>query len=76
MAKPRIARYIDEYVLEEGIQRFRLDEPITVVCSIKEPHTVRTDRFYSSDKKEGAFVFCPVHHDFFDASVDRRIIKT
>ena len=76
MEKPRIAHYLDEYVLEEGIERYFLDELVTVVCCIKGyPHTVITRKFYLSDKKKGTFAFCPIHNDFFYASIDRREIK-
>ena len=66
--KPNLIHYIDEYVIEEGIQRFRFPMRQTFVCTLKEPHLVDTDLVFISDKKKGAFIYCPKHHDFFDVS--------
>ena len=68
MSKQNFIDYIDEYVLEEGIQRFQFRKRQTFVCTIKEPHLVEASVIYLSDKKEGCFIFCPKHHDFFDVS--------
>ena len=62
------AYYIDDYVLEEGIQRFWIKTQ-TFACVIEEPHLVKVNVIFLSDKKKGAFVLCPKHHDFFDVSI-------
>ena len=66
--KPNLNHYVDEYVVEDGIQRFQFPKPQTFVCTIKEPHFVKTSTVFVSDKKKGAFIFCPEHHEFFDVS--------
>ena len=64
------ARYVNEWGLEEGISQFRLDEPITVACTLKEAHLVKTNIVFESMKQKGrTFVFCPVHNDFVDISL-------
>ena len=66
--KPNLIHYIDEYVLEEGAQRFQFPKPQTFVCTLKQPHLVETSLVFLSDRKKGAFIYCPKHHDFFDVS--------
>ena len=68
MKKPNLIHYMSEYVLEEGIQQFMFPKPETFVCTIKEPHLVKARVVFLSDKRKGAFIFCPKHHDFFDVS--------
>ena len=67
--------YLDEYVVEEGVQRFMFPKPQTFVCTLKEPHLVETDIIYMSDKKEGAFIFCRKHHEFVDISAPKILEK-
>ena len=71
-----VIHYMDEYVLEEGIQRFMFPKPQTFICDIKEPRLVKAYVTFLSDKTEGAFIYCRKHHDFFDVSVIRRQQKT
>lgn len=63
-----IARYIDEYVIEEGLSRFQLDKPIIVVCKIKEPHFLKVTEVFESKEKKGTFAFCRVHSEFLNIS--------
>lgn len=67
-------RYLDKYVLEEGLSRFMFDKPITVACTLKkgEMHLVKTDVIFESNKQEGEFVFCPRHKEFFNIGVASR----
>lgn len=65
---PNLIHYIDEYVLEEGIQRFMFPKPQTFVCTLNEPHLVKANVIFLSDKREGAFVFCRKCHEFLDVS--------
>jgi hypothetical protein len=62
--------YLDEYVLEDGIQRFQFPKQQTFVCSIEKPHLVKTSIIFLSDKAKGAFIFCRKHNDFFDVLFD------
>lgn len=64
-----VVQYLDEYVLDEGIQRFTLPRVCTFVCTIKNPHRIETDIIFQSDKQKGTFVFCPKHYDFIDVSI-------
>ena len=66
--KPNLLHYLDEYVVEEGLQRFMFPHRQTFVCTLAEPHLVETEVIFLSDKKEGAFIYCSKHHDFFDVS--------
>lgn len=61
--------YLDEYVLDNGIQRFMLPKPLTFVCSIGTTHAVESEIIFLSDKREGTFVFCPKHNEFIDVSI-------
>lgn len=72
---PTFVDYLDEYVVEEGIQRFLLPKVYTFVCSIDEPHIVETDVIYQSDMREGTFVFCSKHREFVDVSVKRELVE-
>lgn len=60
--------YLDEYVLEDGIQRFMLPKPYTFVCTIGRTHAVESEIVFLSDRREGTFVFCPKHSEFIDVS--------
>ena len=64
-----IAVYLTD-VVEDGVQRFRLDEYVTIVCQQKEPHFVRTNIVYTLTKQKGTFVYCPVHCDFINCQVE------
>jgi hypothetical protein len=64
-----IARYITD-IIENGIQLFTLDEYVTVLCELKEPHFVRTNHVFTSSKQKGVFVYCPVHCDFLNCAVE------
>ena len=71
--KPNLIHYVDEYVLEEGVQRFRFPKRQTFACSLEsdKPHLVETWHVFLSDKKQGAFIYCSQHHEFFDVEIKK-----
>lgn len=75
MKVPNLIHYLSEYVLEEGIQKFMFPRRETFACTIEEPHLVETDVIFLSDKKKGAFIYCPKHHDFFDVSCKEELTE-
>jgi len=65
--KPNLIYHVGEYIVE-NIQQFMFPKPQTFVCTIAEPHLVKANIVFISEKKEGAFIYCREHHDFFDVS--------
>jgi len=66
--------HLGDYVVE-SIQQFLFPKPQTFVCTIAEPHLVKANVVFISEKKEGAFIFCREHQDFFDVSFSGGLAK-
>lgn len=71
--KQNLIDFLDDWGLEEGIQRFMFPKRQTFLCTLEELHLVETWLIYLSDKRKGAYIFCPEHHDFVNVSYENKV---